>query len=398
MSSINNKANCSANYIVISMIPILFFIAMILGYLGIIPIKVPIHALILIGFILFIFLFFIKHNANYTICKMKASYPLLESDLQSELLTQSLTLNGENRSILDIGKYLNTYYSDARNDNFVSVASSVFPMLGILGTFIAIAISMPNFSVTETEALDNEITILLSGVGSAFFASIYGILLSLIWTYFEKSGLSKIDIYFSNIKTAFEHNIWSKDELLIYKYSQYENKDDEFINQLKEVFDLSFIKTINEQNITNYKNINEQNIANNKAINEQNMASFNNAMNEANTSFTKITKHMENVSSDLKGTLSQIDSSQDAIDAKNQIEKTLINFTIATNSFEKTTKVFSAQLNSSLNRTFEKIDNEVGDIVVKLADFATHVSLESREVQNSIRKYHQLVASQAQSR
>ena len=398
MSSINNKANCSANYIVISMIPILFFITMILGYLGIIPLKVPIHALVVIGIILFIFLLFIKHNANFTVCKMKASYPMLESDLRLELSTKSLNINGENRSIMDIRKYLNSYYSDARNDNFVSVASSVFPMLGILGTFIAIAISMPNFSVTNTEALDNEITILLSGVGSAFFASIYGILLSLIWTYFEKSGLSKIDIYFSNIKDAFEPNIWSKDELLIYKYSQLESKDGEFIDQLKEVFDLSFIKTINEQNIANFNSINEQSIANIKSINEQNIASFNNVMNETNKSFDQITNHMQSVSADLKETLSQIDSSQDAIDAKNQIEKTLINFTVATNSFEKTTKVFSAQLNSSLNRTFEKIDSEVGDIVVKLADFATHVSLESREVQNSIRKYHQLVASQAQNR
>ena len=398
MSSINNKANCSANYIVISMIPILFFITMILGYLGIIPLKVPIHALVVIGIILFIFLLFIKHNANFTVCKMKASYPMLESDLRLELSTKSLNINGENRSIMDIRKYLNAYYSDARNDNFVSVASSVFPMLGILGTFVAIAISMPNFSVTNTEALDNEITILLSGVGSAFFASIYGILLSLIWTYFEKSGLSKIDIYFSNIKDTFEPNIWSKDELLIYKYSQLENKDGEFIDQLKEVFDLSFIKTINEQNIANFNSINEQSIANIKSINEQNIASFNNVMNETNKSFDQITNHMQSVSADLKETLSQIDSSQDAIDAKNQIEKTLINFTVATNSFEKTTKVFSAQLNSSLNRTFEKIDSEVGDIVVKLADFATHVSLESREVQNSIRKYHQLVASQAQNR
>ncbi len=80
-------------------------------------------------------------------------------------------INNETKSILNIHEFLNNYYKDVRNDNFVSVASSIFPMLGILGTFVAIAISMPDFSVKDTEALDNEISLLLSGVGSAFFAS-----------------------------------------------------------------------------------------------------------------------------------------------------------------------------------------------------------------------------------
>jgi len=63
---------------------------------------------------------------------------------------------------------MNKFYIDIRKDNFVPVASSVFPMLGILGTFVAMAISMPNFSASSTDALDSEITVLLSGVGSAF--------------------------------------------------------------------------------------------------------------------------------------------------------------------------------------------------------------------------------------
>ena len=262
--------------------------------------------------------------------------------------------------------FLNDYYSKTRNDNFVSVAASVFPMLGILGTFLAIAISMPNFSVADSQALDNEITILLSGVGSAFYASIYGILLSLIWTYFEKSGLSKVDKYFENIKRSFIHSTWTDNELRIHEFSQMEIKDNKFIAALKETFNLEFVQTLNEQHLRNFKEI----------------------MNESNMNFTNIANHLKSASTDLTRTLNQMDNNQNALEAQNSIDKHLQNFTLATKEFEKNSKIFSAQLTISLNKTFEKIDTEVGDIVVKLADFATHVSTQSEEVQNSIRSYH----------
>lgn len=51
---------------------------------------------------------------------------------------------------------------------FASIGSAIFPMMGILGTFISIAFSMPNFSSSDTAALEQEIADLLSGVGTAF--------------------------------------------------------------------------------------------------------------------------------------------------------------------------------------------------------------------------------------
>lgn len=297
----------------------------------------------------------------------------MEDALRDKLERNSLTIEKKTKSILNIDEFLNNYYSEIRNDNFVAVAASVFPMLGILGTFVAIAISMPNFSVTDTQALDNEITILLSGVGSAFYASIYGILLSLIWTYFEKSGLSKVDVYFVKTKASFRDYIWSEDELTIFKYSQYELKDNKFISALKETFNLDFVQTLNEQHLTNLKEI----------------------MHESNQNFTEIANHLRSSSSVLADTLSQMDNNQSALDARDQIEKNLLDFTQATREFEKNSKIFNAQLSISLNKTFEKIDSEVGDIVIKLADFATHVSLQSEEVQNSIQTYHRMIANHA---
>ena len=197
--------------------------------------------------------------------------------------------------------------------------------------------------------------------------------MSLIWTYFEKSGLSKVDKFFSHVKSSFAHHIWNEDELRVFKYSQYGVKDNRFIEALKETFNLEFVQTLNEQHLSNMKEI----------------------MNESNQNFTMIANHLKVASTDLSATLKEMDTNQSALEAKNQIEKHLKDFTHATKEFEKNSKIFNAQLTISLDKTFEKIDTEVGDIVVKLADFATHVSLQSEEVQNSIQSYHKMVTNQA---
>ena len=376
MSNTPITAKCSANIIVISTIPALFLAAIILGYLGILPIKVPLSSVAIISFIFFVFVLFIKNNANYSVCKMRASYLTMEDELKNQLERNSLTLNNEKKAILDIDIFLAEYYSKTRNENFVAVAGSVFPMLGILGTFLAIAISMPNFTVQDTASLDHEITVLLSGVGSAFYASIYGILLSLIWTYFEKSGLSKVDKYFADIKTTFRNATWSEQALQIHQYSQMEIKDNKFITALKETFNLDFVQQINDQHMHNLKEI----------------------MHESNTNFTNIANHLKQASGELTKTLDSMSINQSALEAQTNIDKHLQNFTLATNEFEKNTKIYNAQLTISLNKTFEKIDTEVGDIVVKLADFATHVSLQSEEVQNSIQSYHKALNSTTRAR
>ena len=364
------NSNCIANYVVIAIIPALFFLFTLLGYLGVLPLHIPLHANIIIAFILFVFLLFIKHNANFSICKIRASYYRLEESITQALKSNELTIGGKTKSILDIKVYLNSYFDDVRNDNFASVASSVFPMLGILGTFIAIAISMPNFSVSTTEALDNEISALLSGVGSAFYASIYGILLSLVWTYFEKRGMTKINHHFASLQETFKAKVYSKEELLIYKYSQYDVKENKFMAALKETFSLDFIENLNREHL----------------------AAFQVIMHETNHNFSQIAHNLQTVSNEMTRNIEKIEISTHGLDAQTQMNNSIEKFTQATASFERNSAIYSEQLNNSLNLTFDKIDSEVGQIVIKLADFATHVSKESLEVQESISKYHQKIA------
>ena len=156
-------------------VPIVLFIAVLLCYIGVFPLNVEIHSVILIGIILFIYLFFVKHNAYYVSCKFKNQYHTMFISLKEYVDNNLLTIDDTTKANGSVDDFLKDYTSNLRNNNFSSIASGVFPTLGILGTFISIALSMPDFSSGNTTALEQEISLLLGGVGTAFYVSIFGI-------------------------------------------------------------------------------------------------------------------------------------------------------------------------------------------------------------------------------
>ena len=166
-------------------VPTLLFILVILCYFGVLPLKVEIHSVILIGAIYFIYLFFIRHNAYFVACKFRTLYADLQIALLDYINNNLLTIAQTSKANGSVDDFLQDYTSNLRNSNFSSIASGIFPTLGILGTFISIALSMPDFTSNNIAALDSEITKLLSGVGTAFYVSIYGIFLSIWWIFLK---------------------------------------------------------------------------------------------------------------------------------------------------------------------------------------------------------------------
>ena len=363
----HSETPCFINYLILALIGTLFFTAIILGYLNIIPLKVDLHSVIIIGTIYLVYLFFIRHNANYVACKMRNQSLNLQKELQKTIKENSLTIFNETKSTINIQEFIAEYYKTFRNENYASIASSLFPMLGILGTFTAIAFSMPDFSSANSDSLDNEISLLLSGIGTAFYASIYGIFLSIVWSFFEKRGLSKVDSDAHQLHEVYSSYIWSTSELKRHEHMQHEMRDQKMIQALKETFNLEFIQTLNEKHLENFQTI----------------------INETNKNFTTITNHMQMVSTDLKDTIAKIDASKTALTAQAKIERSIQEFTQKTESFNNTLNNLDATLEKSLNLTFTKIDNEVGDIVMKLADFAHSTAEQNRILQRTITEYHQ---------
>jgi hypothetical protein len=97
---------------------------------------------------------------------------------------------------------------------------------------------------------------------------------------------------------------------------------------------------------------------------------------------------MRLVSSDLKDTLSQIHQSQNAIDASAKIERNIHRFIDVTESLQNSIERFDSSLENSLNITFHKIDEELGNVIAKLGDFAITISEQNRLLQDVISRYH----------
>lgn len=366
MSQNKSSGLCFINFLVIALLPTLFSISILLGYLNVISLKVDIHSIIIIGLIYVIYLLFIQHNANYVICKMRRDHHALQQGLQKSIQENSLTIEHQTKATINIKDYITEYYKAYRNNNFASVAPSFFPMLGILGTFTAIAISMPDFAISDTEALDSEISLLLSGIGTAFYASIYGIFLSIIWNYFEKRGLSKADADLYYFEDTYNKFIWTQSELKRNEHQQNDVRDRKLIEGLKEVFNLEFIQLLNEKHLANFQTI----------------------INETNRNFSAVTKHLKLVSTDLKDTISKIDKSQNAIKANQNIEKNLQHFTQTTVRLQNSIERFDASLEKSLNMTFHKMDDELGEVIMKLGYFSSAILEQNQITQESISKYH----------
>ena len=366
----SNSTPCFINYIILALLPTLFFIGILLGYLKIISLQVDLHSLIIIGTIYIIYLLFIQHNANFVICKMRREHKNLQKELQENIRLNSLTIFDQTKSTINIADFIANYYKTFRNDNFASVAPSFFPMLGILGTFTAIAISMPNFSISDTAALDHDISLLLSGIGTAFYASIYGIFLSIVWNFFEKRGLSKVDQDSHKLHDAYQHYIWDKSELKRHEHMQHDMRDQKMIQALKETFNLEFIQTLNEKHLENFQTI----------------------ISETNKNFTTITNHMQMVSSDLKDTIAKIHHSQTALTATDRIERNIKEFNKTTQELQNSISKFDASLENALTLTFHKIDDELGDIIVKLANFANSTSQQNSILQETITQYHNQIS------
>ena len=149
-------------------IPFILFAMVLLCYLKVLPLKIELHSVVLIGFIFVIYIFFVKHNAYFVSCKFKTQYYELMYSLKEYMNKNLLTLGDTTKANGSFDDFLEDYTSNLRNTNFSSIASGIFPTLGILGTFISIAFSMPDFSSGTSSVLEVEISKLLGGVGTAF--------------------------------------------------------------------------------------------------------------------------------------------------------------------------------------------------------------------------------------
>ncbi len=345
----SGSSNCFGRFLLIAFFPFLFVLFLGVNYFGIINLtNISAHTFYIIVVIFLIFLLFIPHNAFISVCKIKSQFSVTRNELEKNLEKTALEIEGKKKSILSVRDFLEDYFKNVRNDNFAKVASSTFPMLGILGTFIAIAISMPDFTVSSSKELDREISTLLSGVGTAFYASIFGIFLSLWWTFFERLGLSRIEQLTLSLEDIYSKYIWSERELLKFKYNQKAIQDNELIRALKDTFNLDFIKDINREHLTSYEKIIE---------------STKSGLKEVESALNNSTKL-------LVSSIDKLNVAQNSIEAKVSLESNLKEFNKNAKELQKLLESFDNGLDNSL----KKIDHELAIAVEHISSMVDSIS------------------------
>ena len=372
-------------------VPTLLYAIVVLCYLGVLPLKVEIHSVILIGFIYLIYLFFVRHNAYYISCKFKTQYQELFYNLKNYINDNLLTIGDTTKANGSTDSFLQDYTSNIRNTNFSSIASGIFPTLGILGTFISIAISMPDFSSGTSNALEKEITVLLGGVGTAFYVSIFSIFLSIWWTFFEKIGMSRFehDTYtiIENTKSFF----WTKIDIeSIHIKSNIDNfaKMSAVFEQLTSGNMMDNISSLIEKRVDLLDDILKkelllstkisENIDNNESLaimlkdltlnmhttvksfeSQKNLYALNAEL--LNTNIDKLNSHMHNLSSDnLKAIYSNIIKSIETM--KSDMEKIEWKFKQGLDEYDE-------KITDKLKTSLEMIDEETSKIIQDFTEF-----------------------------
>ena len=330
--------NCFGIYLLIALLPTLFVLFLGLNLFNIIHlVHIHTHTFYITVGIYSIFLLFIPHNASIAVCKIRSQFDVTRNELEISLEKSALTIEGKTKSVLSVRDFLEEYFQNVRNDNFAKIASSTFPMLGILGTFVAIAISMPDFTVNSTQELDSEISTLLAGVGTAFYASIFGIFLSLLWTFFERLGLSSIENITLALEDLYTNNIWSKKELLRFKYNQKALMENEFINTLKNTFNLDFIKSINKEHLESYEKI--------IALTNSTLGSLENSLKKS--------------ALEIEETVAKITKANETLEARLVLEENLAEF----NKSAKELQQLLSSFDNGLDKALHSIDSELASAV-----------------------------------
>lgn len=108
---------------------------------------------------------------------------------------------------VDISDFYNSDYLDEIGSTGIcDLISGTMTGLGILGTFLGLVLGISGFDTTTTDAITSSISGLLGGMGTAFFTSIVGVLLSLLFSYVHKIVYNRTNKGLEDFVTAFHDN------------------------------------------------------------------------------------------------------------------------------------------------------------------------------------------------
>lgn len=178
----------------------------------------------------------------------------LEDDSQSNRISQYL------KSI--VGKGASEHYEEYLNLGTIAplykanlhlwqAYPGIFTSMGILGTFLGLSISVMRFNSADASAIRSSIESLLSGMGTAFFTSLCGMLFALIYTRIEKWAINSLSKDLDSLCQRLDNQTYISpdkhlDDSLVAISTQISSIDSSFKKNIEEVFNTKIVPMMEE--------------------------------------------------------------------------------------------------------------------------------------------------------
>lgn len=164
----------------------------------------------------------------------------------------------EDRIACNISDYLNfDQLTERLSLRFCQILPGIMTAMGILGTFLGLAIGLTNFDFSSSGSLGNSIQTFVSGINIAFYTSIYGIVLSIYMNSFYNDMEERLEEKLTKLEKCFgrlgmdrsEQSMWIR----LYEEEKQQTKT---LHQLNKEFAENLSDTLGERlsksfNVTN---------------------------------------------------------------------------------------------------------------------------------------------------
>ena len=302
-------------------------------------------------------------------------------------------------NVLNVGKV---------NLRMLDAASGVLVGLGLLGTFLGLSLGIEGIDISNTENIQKSIQVLLDGMGTAFYTSLFGMGFSLIFTILDKMSRNSLFRQLRKITDKLDNEYYIDDITLMSLKQQ--NMVDGLYTNIHHLLDTHTKQIIekNEQNAMallnklEYSNDENQSVSIANAIREilientqqtKALKSFSTDLAlELNNGFDeslsrqmqqKILPLMENVDATTKAIVEHIDlmANQVASPATDMMQKVVEELKYSMTSI---VNEFKSNISDSATNELENLALRLGTAAQAMADFPTNMGNISATLQVTI--------------
>ncbi len=124
----------------------------------------------------------------------------------------NLELTRKNNGVCEVYDFINPYVAihEPGHSAFGETIPGILTTLGIVGSFVGIVTGLSSLDLSSTETMGQSITVLISGMGTAFYTSIAGAVLALVFQLIRRIAISSAERTLKQFVTSCQTHIMAR--------------------------------------------------------------------------------------------------------------------------------------------------------------------------------------------